>query len=188
MILQISYNFVHNTNLDANGFSLHAMKSVKLIRNLVETPSEQSRAFAIAEGFVLSEAEHVTMDGLQVEGMRIGFNLANEDDNLNTYLVKDCTAKNCALGKWFRVTLFGSIWPGTFAHSSFQLGVMVRALSRQPIATSLTLGENSEYFSSQKNLDINLIGCQFDICHYGVIVEDKVSSVVHCTEFSFAFI
>ena len=116
-MLQILHNFVHNTNLDANGFSLHAMKSVKLIRNLVETPSEQRRAFAIAEGFVLSEAEHVTMDGLQVDGMRIGFNFANEDDNLNTYLVKDCTAKNCALGKWF-VSL--ALVRGPFImHSSF---------------------------------------------------------------------
>ena len=100
-MFQLSYNYVHNTYLDANGFSLHAMKSVRLIRNLVETPSEQSRAFAIAEGFYLSEVEHATLDGLQVDGMRIGFNFANEDDNLNTYLVKDCTAKNCALGKWF---------------------------------------------------------------------------------------
>ena len=100
-MFQLSYNYVHNTYLDANGFSLHAMKSVRLIRNLVETPSEQSRAFAIAEGFYLSEVEHATLDGLQVDGMRIGFNIANEEDHLNTYLVKDCTAKNCALGKWF---------------------------------------------------------------------------------------
>lgn len=149
------------------------MKSVKLIRNLVETPSEQSRAFAIAEGFVLSEVDHVMMDGLQVDGMRIGFNFANEDDNLNTYLVKDCTAKNCALGKWFHFSLFPG--PLLIGHSCFHEGLMVRALSRQPIVAAASLGENSDEFCSQKNLDINLIGCQFDMCHYGVIVDDKVS-------------
>ena len=52
---------------------------------------------------------------------------------------------------------------------------MVRALSMQPMVTSASLREDSEDFSSQKNLDINLVGCQFDMCHYGVIVEDKVS-------------
>ena len=52
---------------------------------------------------------------------------------------------------------------------------MVRALSKQPIVTSASVGEDSDDFCSQKNLDINLVGCQFDMCHYGVIVEDKVS-------------
>ena len=59
--------------------------------------------------------------------------------------------------------------------SHLQLGMMVRALSRQPIVMSASLAEDSEDFSSQKNLDINLVGCQFDMCHLGVLVQDKVS-------------
>ena len=149
------------------------MKSVRLIRNLVETPSEQARAFAIAEGFYLSEVEHATLDGLQVDGMRIGFNIANEEDHLNTYLVKDCTAKNCALGKLFNSFILAFRGPSLIC--SFRTGMMVRALSPQPIVTSASLAEDSEDFSSQKNLDINLVGCQFDMCHLGVLVQDKVS-------------
>ena len=55
---------------------------------------------------------------------------------------------------------------------------MVRALSKQPIVTSASVGEDSDDFCSQKNLDINLVGCQFDMCHYGVVVEDKVSTYI----------
>ena len=77
------------------------MKSAKLSRNLVEAPSEESRAFATAQGFVLSEAEDVQMDGLLADGMRVGFDFANADENPNTYLVKDCSARNCAMGTRF---------------------------------------------------------------------------------------
>ena len=48
---------------------------------------------------------------------------------------------------------------------------MVRAQAKQP-ASSAFQKENSDEYCD--NLDINMVGCQFDMCYNGVVIADKV--------------
>lgn len=91
--------------MDAVGFSLHSLRKANIEMNLIETCSEQSRALALGEGIVLSENQAVNLISTEVVGMRIGFHVSNQFDEVNRLVARDCSAKTCSLGEIIGIVL-----------------------------------------------------------------------------------
>ncbi len=99
MLIKLDRNYVSTSNVDATGFSFHDVKVVYMDKNIVETTDDTNRQTAIGDGVVMSEVKKAQISETEVIGMRVGFKFYNDEPQGNEYLVKDCTARQCCIGK-----------------------------------------------------------------------------------------
>ena len=96
---QIYGNLIYCQNVDSVGLSLHSLRRAVVDVNLVESTSEMPRQMALGQGIVISDSLVVHLSSTEVVGMRVGFQLSNSHPEHNEVIVRDCSAKQCSLGK-----------------------------------------------------------------------------------------
>jgi hypothetical protein len=137
--------------------------------NLIETTSDLPRALALGEGIVLSENQDVVIENTEVVGMRVGFHISNQLENVNRCLIRDCSAKSCALGVYIR---------NAAKNSSSESGSSPAAASATPSSTTSPSGRCCASQSHcMPNQEITLSQCQFDTVHYGVMSDNPRTKI-----------
>ena len=189
-IANLENNYINMLSHDvpSTGFSLHSLQSAKLTMNMIKSTAEVPRQFSISKGIMITECLKTEIQSTEINGMRVGIELANKiDHEVNSIKIQDCFIKCCSLG-----LLMSDSWnqgEGVQQNKSSKSKSSPRSEddsnsagdTQQPNEEGNILVTNPsklfDLLSKQKdeyivpNIFLKLTGCLFDTSYYGVMNE-----------------